>query len=84
VIVRALRIELVFDVHAGDAGTDAFSHQAHGVKRVAEACAAVDDERDGDALRDVRRQPDLLAHRELRLGDRGRRAADVAADVAAS
>src|SRR5258706_9096179 len=80
-VVGALRVELVFDVRAGNPGADAFAHRAHGVQRVAEAGAAVDDERDVDALRDVSRELELLGHRQQRLGHRARGAADVAADI---
>src|SRR6185503_19532664 len=81
VVVRALRIELVLDVHPGDPGPDALAHGSHRVQRVAEARATVSDERDVDALRDVPGDPDLLGHRQQRLGQRRRSAADVAAYI---
>jgi hypothetical protein len=53
VIVRALRIELILDVDAGDAGADELAHRPHGVKRLAKAGAGIDDDRDLDAARHV-------------------------------
>ena len=37
VIVRALGIQLVFEVNACDAGTNEFPHRAHHMQRLAEA-----------------------------------------------
>src|SRR5688572_1796499 len=81
VIVRALGVELVLDVHAGDAGADALAHGAHGVQRLAEAGAAVDHERDVDRRRHVARGAQLLVHGEQRLRGAARSAGDEAAGV---
>ena len=81
VVVRALGIELVLDMRAGDAGADALAHGAHGVQRLAEARAAVDHQRDVDRRRHVARHAQLLVHGEQRLGGAARGAGDEAAGV---
>lgn len=81
VVVGALRIDLVLDVGAGDAGLDHLAHRPHGVQRLTEARACIDDHRDFYDARGVGRDGDLLSHREERLAHSAGRARDVAAAV---
>src|SRR5262249_52991757 len=63
VIVRALGIELIFDVDTGDAGADELSHRAHGVQAPADAGPGLAPPRDLVAARPISAQPPLLGHR---------------------
>jgi gluconolactonase len=68
VIVRALWVELIFDVNSSDAGANEFSHRAHGVKRFAETGSAVGNGRDFHRIGDIGGHANLLVHSEKRLG----------------
>jgi len=79
VIMRALGVELILDVDAGDAGADELAHRAHGVQRLAEARPAVGHHRDRDRVSHVAGDAHLLVHGQQRL----RRAARAAGDETA-
>src|ERR1043166_7946857 len=80
-VMRALRKELVFDMHAGDAGAYAFAYGAHGVQRLAPAGAGIHQHRHGDPPDHPLGHAVLLGHGQQRLGDAGRAAGDEAAVI---
>ncbi|MGC1891045.1 MAG: hypothetical protein WA709_34060 [Stellaceae bacterium] len=72
VVMRPLGKELVFDMDAADAGMDEFLDRAHRVQRLAEAGAAIRDDRHVDRLGDIAGGAHLLVHRQQRLGGAAR------------
>ena len=81
VVVRALGIQLVLDVDAGDAGANELADRAHGVQRFAEAGAAIGNQRYRHGRRHVAGDAHLLIHGQQRLRGAARAAGHEAAGV---
>ena len=81
VVMRALKCDLVLELDRGGARSFQFLDGAARVDRVAEADAAVDDEGDGRALRDLPRRRRDLSERQQRLRDGELEAERAAAEV---
>ena len=81
VVVRPLGRDLILQLDRGRARRLELADRAAGVQRVAEAHAAVDDQRHGGALRDLTRRRRHLGGRQQRLRHRQLEAQPAAAQI---